>query len=62
MEIPTEVAEYGPLGVLAFLVIVFLKDRRATSDRLSDAIDGLRVVLIEVRELIKARRHSDPPS
>lgn len=59
MDIPTEVGQYGPLGVVVFLVIVFLKDRRATSDRLCDAIDDLRVVLVEVRELIKARRPGD---
>lgn len=62
MELPTEVGEYGPLGVLVFLVIVFLKDRRATTDRLVTAIVDLRLVLVEVRELIKARRHGDGSS
>lgn len=62
MDIPTEVGEYGPLGVVVFLVIVFLKDRRNTSDRLCAAIDNLRVVLVEVRELIKARRSGDGSS
>lgn len=62
MEIPTEVGEYGPLVVLVYLVIVFLKDRRATTDRLVAAIVDLRLVLVEVRELIKDRRHGDGSS
>jgi len=53
MDISEELTQYGPLGVLVFLVIVFLKDRRDTTDRLISVIDDTRVLLVEVRELIK---------
>jgi hypothetical protein len=47
--------DYGPIGAVVAIVLLFLRDRRASNDRLFAIMDQTKEILIEVRDLLRYR-------